>query len=428
MPQPMPAVGDDARATTDVPSMFSRRRIGAAAAAVAVALTASVLTAPSAVAAPEGPGQGSCKIQEDPSWSGWSNHDQVGRTLAQIAKNSGGRVTVDVAGRSPQGRELWAARVGTGDRVLLVTSAIHGNERTGTEALLGILKDLSNGNDARTRQLLQEITLVAMPMVNPDGGELNRRMNVLSWDATVAQFPQLAGAPRAWYHRLTGDGINLPGYDLNRDFNPDLNYVPRAADLPGRDTDAGFFLSPESRAIRDVYVKLRAEKGAVDAYIDLHHMGPCDRITGGGQDGKLITFSLDYPPLGVQDGAKYRATYPALDQDKSRRYALSVYNGLVDTYGNQSPLAAVGRYFHPDNREYAGQGRSAFALNGTGTVLFEVRGQQDDLGQKQHGMMVNSVRTGIESLMAGLATGSVDTLDGNDFFDLPDYGWDTTAD
>ncbi|MEU5950311.1 M14 family zinc carboxypeptidase [Micromonospora sp. NPDC047465] len=405
------------------------RSRGALAAAVTAALAGSLLTAPAvSAAAPEGPGQGSCKIAEDPSWSGWSNHEQVGDQLAQIERTSGGRVDVEVVGHSPEGRELYTARVGTGDKVLLVTSAIHGNERTGTEALLGILKRLGSAGDAQTRQILTEVTFVAMPMVNPDGGELNRRMNVRSWDDTVAEFPQLAGAPRAWYHRLNGDGINLPGYDLNRDFNPDLDYVPRAADLPGRDTDAGFFLSPESRAIRDVYVGLRAEKGAVDAYIDLHHMGPCDRITGGEQDGNLISVSLDYPPLGVQDGAAYKATWPALDQDKSRRYALTVANGMTAKYGDQSKLAAIGRYYHPDNREYAGQGRSALALNGTGTVLFEVRGQQDDLGQKQHGMLVQSVQTGVESLLNGLADGTVDRVDGDDFFDLPDYGWDTTND
>ncbi|WP_223189403.1 M14 family zinc carboxypeptidase [Nonomuraea terrae] len=395
--------------------------------AVAAALTASVLTVPPAQAA-KAADPGSCKTQDDPSWSGWSDHAEVGAALAQIEASSGGRVDVEVAGRSAQGRELWVARAGTGDRVLLVTSAIHGNERTGTEALLGILKDVARGGDARTERLLAEITLVAMPMVNPDGGELNRRVNVVPWEDTVAAFPQLEGAPRAWYHRLSGDGIDLPGYDLNRDFNPDLDYVPQAADLPGEETDAGFFLSSESRAIRDVYVAMREEKGAVDAYVDLHHMGPCDILTGGPQDGDLITFSLDYPPLGVQDGAAYQDEWPALDQDKSRRYALSVYKGLIEKYGAQSPHVAVGRYFHPDTREYAGQGRSAFALNGTGTVLFEVRGQQDDLGQKQKGMFVQSVRTGIESLMDGLATGSADTLDGDDFFDLPDYGWDTAAD
>ncbi|MFG1955275.1 hypothetical protein [Micromonospora sp. NPDC048830] len=71
------------------------RSRGALAAAVTAALAGSILTAPAvSAAAPEGPGQGSCKIAEDPSWSGWSNHEQVGEQLAQIERTSGGRVDV----------------------------------------------------------------------------------------------------------------------------------------------------------------------------------------------------------------------------------------------------------------------------------------------------------------------------------------------
>ncbi|MCK9796135.1 zinc carboxypeptidase [Isoptericola sp. 4D.3] len=405
----------------------SRRLVAALAAGATVAgLAATSAAAAPASAAPlaAGPGQGTCKTFDDPQFNGWTTHAELKRELAQLERTSGGRVQVDVAGHTHQGRELYTARVGTGDRVLLVQSAIHGNERTGTEALLGILKKLGSGNDPATRRALENVTLVAMPMVNPDGGELNRRANVVAWDDVVADYPQLAGAPRAWYHSLTGDGIAQPGFDLNRDFNPDLDYVPRPEDLPGEQQDAGFFLSPESQTIRDVYVGLQEEFGGVDAVVDLHHMGPCDELTGGPQDGKHISVSLDYPPLGVDDGAAYQDDWPLLDQDKSRRYALAVAHGIQAQYGTQSPLAAVGRYFHPDEREYAGQGRSAFALNGSATVLFEVRGQQDDLGQKLHGMLVQSVRTGVESLIDAMATGEVDTLDGDAFFELPDYGWE----
>ena len=400
------------------------RRSTIVVAAAGMLLATALAGNPPALAQTEGPGEGTCKRFDDPKFNGWTTHDELGPELARIEKNSQGRIEVDEVGRTVQGRELWAARVGTGDRVLLVQSAIHGNERTGTEALLGILKDLGNSNDAATKETLRNITIVAMPMVNPDGGELNRRINVISWDQVADQFPQLEGAPRAWYHSLSGDGIPLPGFDLNRDFNADLDYVPQPEDMPGRQTDAGFYLSPESQAIRDVYVDLQQEFGAVDAVVDLHHMGPCDRQTGGPQDGKHISLALDYPPLGVNDGAAYQDDWPLLDQDKSRRFALAVANGLLAKYGEQSPIAAVGRYFHPEAREFAGQGRSAFGLNGSGTVLFEVRGQSDDFGQKMKGMLVESVRTGVEALIDGLATDSVDTLDGDDFFDLPDYGWD----
>ena len=402
-------------------------RRAAVALASAAALTGSLALVSPVTATAGDPAEGTCKTFDDPQYNGWTSHQELGRQLDQIERTSKGRVQVDVVGRTQLGRELYTARVGTGDRVLLVQSAIHGNERTGTEALLGILKDLGTGNDPDTLRALQGVTLVAMPMVNPDGGEINRRANVVSWDQVVTQYPQLTGAPRAWYHSLSGDGINLPGFDLNRDFHPNLNYVPQPGDLPGQQVDAGFFLSPESRTIRDVYVGLQREFGTVDAVVDLHHMGPCDRLTGGPQDGRHISVSLDYPPLGVNDGAAYQTDWPLLDQDASRRHALAVANGIRAAYGEQSPLAATGRYFHPDAREYAGQGRSAFALNGSATVLFEVRGQQDDLGQKLKGMLVQSVRTGVESLIDAMASGSVDTLDGDDFFTLPDYGWDTTT-
>lgn len=399
-----------------------RRTLALASSAALLAAGAAAVPSIASADPPDEPPQ--CKTFDDPEWAGWTSHAELGHKLRQIENTSNGRVDVEQIGSTNLGRELWSARVGTGDRVLMVQSAIHGNERTGTEALLGVLKHLGSSGDPQTQEILDNVTLVALPMVNPDGGELNRRINVISWDDVAETFPQLADAPRAWYHYLSGDGIDLPGFDLNRDFNADLDYVPQAADMPGRQVDAGFFLSPEARAIRDVYVDLRDEFGAVDAVVDLHHMGPCGQLTGGEQDGKLISVALDYPPLGVNDGAAYLDEWPLLDQDKSRRYALAVAKGLHEAYGEQSPLAGVGRYFHPEWREYAGQGRSAFALNGSATVLFEVRGQQDDLGQKQKGMLIKTVQTGVEALVGSMASGEVDELDGDAFFELPDYGWD----
>ncbi|MPZ60499.1 MAG: zinc carboxypeptidase [Propionibacteriales bacterium] len=389
--------------------------------AAAGALVVSALAA-SPVAAD--PAEGTCKTFEDPQFIGWTTYDELGPKLQRIARNSNGRVDVEVVGETELGRDVYAARVGTGDRIALVQSAIHGNERTGTEALLGILRTLASSNDPATRRVLEEVTLVAMPMVNPDGGELNRRTNVISWDEVITRHPQLEGTDPAWYHRPRNLGIDLPGFDLNRDFNADLGYEPRPEDLPGRQVDAGFYLSPESQAIRDVYVDLRNEFGGVDAFVDLHHMGACNWQTGGDQDGRLISLALDYPPLGPNDGAAYQDEWPLLDQDKSRRYSLAIADGIKDHYGSQSPIAAVGRYFHPDAREFAGQARSAFGLNGTASVLFEVRGQSHNFGQKMKGMLTESVQTGVESMLDAMATGEVDTLNGDDFFDYPDYGWD----
>lgn len=420
---------------------FARSRSGrraAIAAAFAGALVASLLVgANSATAEPEAgsqhpgtrsqdfPRRPGCATSDDPLTHRWTFHNELGRELEAIERKSTGRVQVRQYGQTVNGTELWSARVGYGDRVLMVQSAIHGNERTGTEALLNILRYLGKSDDRAAKRTLRNITLVALPMVNPDGGELNRRANVISWDQVEDLHPQLEEAAKAWYFY---DDADPRGFDLNRDFNPNLDYEPRAEDLPGRPVDGGFFLTPESQAIRDLYVDLRAEFGKVDAVVDLHHAGPCGRLEGGPQDGKLVSVELDYPPLGANDGAAYEDEWPLLDQDESRRYALAAANGMRDAAPEQSPLAAVGRYVHFEEREYAGQGRSAFALNGSASVLFEVRGQSDAFGQKGMRMFIQAVENGLWGIMGAMATGEVDELDGDDFFDLPHTGWESAED
>jgi hypothetical protein len=363
-------------------------------------------------------GNADCSNLTDPSSDGWVDYEQMQKRLSQIEQTSAGRVEVDVIGKSQLGRDIHAARVGTGDRVLLITSEIHGNEKTGTEALLQMLQEIGSSNHPEIKQIRENVTIVALPKFNPDGAELNQRQNVFPWQDVVAEFPQLENAPRAWYYSaLRG------GFDVNRDFNPDLNYVPRAEDLSRDGSYPGFYLTNESRALRDLYINLQQEFGEVETYVDLHHMGACSQNEDSGQ---YVTVALDYPPLGPDSSTKYTSQYPLLDQEKSRRYALAAALGMKDHAGDgnaeTSPFwGGASRYFHPSDRDLPGQARSSFAMNGSGTVLFEVRGQQHNWGQKQKGMLTKAVKNGLYGIAERMADGSVDELDGNDFYKLPKY-------
>ena len=111
--------------------------------------------------------------------------------------------------------------------------------------------------------------------------------------------------------------------------------------------------------MRSLYLDLRDEFGEVDAYVDLHHMGPCEQIEG---DGDYVSVTLDYPPLGPEDSDKYDG-WPLLDQDKSRRFAYAAYLGMRDHAGNgnadQSPfLGGIARYIHFAARDPPGSQRS----------------------------------------------------------------------
>jgi predicted deacylase len=234
--------------------------------------------------------------QGGPPYDGFLSHEQVEQRLERIAQGSQGRVEVEVAGFTNQGREIWTARVGEGDTVVLVQSEIHGNEKHGTTALLNLLATLGN-NSQSSRAIREAITFVAIPMMNADGGAVPRRQNVMSWADIQALHPQLGGVPQnpgAWYHNN-----NIGGMDLNRDFNPNLDYVVDPADLPGNSAGVGFFLSPEAQAVRDVYRDLEDEFGLVDVFVDLHNQAAC---YGNGLQN-MVEVDEPSPSAGTYDAA-----------------------------------------------------------------------------------------------------------------------------
>ena len=248
----------------------------------------------------------------------------------------------------------------------MIQSEIHGNEKTGTVALLHILQYLGSINTKEARQLRKEITLVAMPMMNPDASELNRRGNDQSWSEVVEQFPQLQGVEPAWnYYTYTNeyfDYASNPGFDVNRDFNPDLNYVPQPEDFPGNSSKPGWYITPEARTVRDVYKNLKQKHGKVDVFIDLHHQG---RYYIEGTDDK-VTFSLSgvfLPHPNSPEGSEYREYADTYNVKFSKQLNVAAYEAMQQR-GN-SPFSHISLY--PQNMDLPGTALGAFALNGSGT-------------------------------------------------------------
>jgi PA domain/Zinc carboxypeptidase len=237
---------------------------------VAFALSSALLFAGARAAPAQHPINSHCGTETGGGpLSGFMSHAEVGEALRKIEARSRGLVDVTVAGHTNLGRELWAARVGHGDQVMLVQSAIHGNEQHGTRGLIDLVATIG-GSSARAAAIRDAITLVAIPNLNADGAAIPRRQNVMPWSDVMELHPQLADMPRAWYY-----SNGLEGFDVNRDFNPDLDYEPTSADLPGSPTGKGFYITPEARTVREVYRGLEAEFGRVDVFVDLHGQAAC---------------------------------------------------------------------------------------------------------------------------------------------------------
>lgn len=342
------------------------------------------------------------------------SYEELVENLYQIEAESSGKVEVSVIGQSRQEREVYAARVGTGDEVLLINGNIHGNEKSGPEALMQMLRTLGTSDSSLAQEVREGVTIVAVPRLNVDGAEITQRQNIFPWDDVMAAYPNLEGSEPAWYYSERNGG-----FDINRDFNPDLSYEPVLEDLPGTGADPGFFLTNESRMLRELYLDLRAEFGKVEAFVDLHHMGTPEL----NETGEDVTVAIDYPPLGPEDSSKYDE-WSELDQDASRRYALAAALGVKEFSDNEEP--GVARYLHPEERDLPGQARSSFALNGTATVLFEMPGQQPEYGYDQE--LIDRVENGLWGIVTRMANNSIDNLNGNDFLKLPKYWTSNVSD
>src|SRR5699024_4753878 len=220
----------------------------------------------------------SAQTQQDEADREWMTNEEYIDRMDEIVEDSSGKVEFGVEGHSSQGTEIMSARVGTGDQVLLINSSIHGNEKSGVEALVEIFDYLGTSDDSFAQMVRDEVTIVSVPRFNVDGMEIPQRQNIFPWDEVVKVHPQLEGAEPAWNYNERNQG-----FDINRDFNADLDYEVVPEDLPGNTLEPGFYITSEAQLLRDLYKDLQEEFGKVEAFVDLHHMGT-PKLNKSGED------------------------------------------------------------------------------------------------------------------------------------------------
>jgi hypothetical protein len=93
-----------------------------------------------------------------------------------------GRLALEEVGRSVQGRFIHLVTLGTGPRHVLLWSQMHGDEPSATPALLDIADTLLGSSTSEARAILDGLTLLMVPMLNPDGAERYRRRNAQAID------------------------------------------------------------------------------------------------------------------------------------------------------------------------------------------------------------------------------------------------------
>jgi hypothetical protein len=109
----------------------------------------------------------------------------LGGELRRLAESYPKGVRLEEAGRSAQGRPIHLVTLGRGARKVFLWSQMHGDEPSATPALLDLAAYLlGHENDAtgEARRVLEAFTLLMVPMLNPDGGEIYTRRNAQGID------------------------------------------------------------------------------------------------------------------------------------------------------------------------------------------------------------------------------------------------------
>ncbi|MGM0903585.1 MAG: M14 family zinc carboxypeptidase [Bacillota bacterium] len=303
-------------------------------------------------------------------------YEDMIKILGDIEHTSKGKVnvfTLDEYGTTEKGRSIYAATIGSGETKVWVQAQIHGDEKLVTEAALQLLKNLSKSKSADVETILQELTIYVIPMYNPDGSIANTRGNI-------------------------------NGIDLNRDWT-----------LDG-------FKGAESLVVYKYWADVKP-----DYAIDLHHQG-FKTVAGTNESTSFslgISLAPDGPTLpGIKDGSYNTVT---------KQMVSYVYEDLKD-YG----------YTHIDRYQVGGEEKYFIDIKGgvvsammlglnydginptehsNPAIFFETKGNSRDnsLGQKSNGYLTKQNYLGLKSILYGLASGEVFTVDEGRWYDIPAY-------
>ena len=324
---------------------------------VALALGIAVGAAgPSTADPPDHVPGGPCIEQsQEVSLSSLPSYQEVARQLSRIEASSRGAVEVASAGVSGEGRQLLYATVGTGSDVFWLQARIHGNELHSTEAVLQILRYLGSSGSAEARRIRDALTVVVIPMYNPDGATANIRQST-----TPLRI------------------------DLNRDWEN--------------------FAQPESRAFYALWEELRPRLA-----LDLHHFGQSSRVQG--------TNELNSFQIGARSIDPSRMT--ALQWLTNRQMAMISVDALqsLGTAGiARYPLiditnAVLSRMLLGG----PGPGGTEPGFMTQGAIFYEVR----SVGQKSNGMLEQLFVRPSMAVLNAAADGSLYDHPGTGWEDLP---------
>ncbi|MFC4557815.1 M14 family zinc carboxypeptidase [Virgibacillus kekensis] len=416
--------------------------------AVPVTLASAMLFSSSIAADPQTTPNGPyIENEQNISLSNYMSNEELYEKLKHFEEKSNGKMKLEIAGYSnlapdgystddEKGEPLYVVKFGDNDpdkKKIMITTQIHGNEQIGTEAAVDIIQKLSS-NGKEVNEILENVSIWIMPRINPEGADNQyedswypTRYTHQTWNPEELGLP--ADTPSPWYYNEDGSEraqnnngrivYGIPGYDQNRDYNPNFDLAiedlqkSEVADFLNSDTlndsdYGGLYVTAESRTVTSVF-----EEFQPDVYVDVHHRG-FNKLSD--EDNRSVPVQL----AAVVATQEYEdpftgKTYDVDDDVLKLGKQVNALSYLALQKGN-SHYGAIQKY--PDVN-LPGTALGAFALNDAAIMLIEIKGQSQTLGQKQNGMLTQTVTQPLFEVFEGLADGSIHNVDPQIYDDIP---------
>ena len=175
---------------------------------------------------------------------------------------------LDEIGQSVEGRNLYALTLGTGKKHILLDASFHGREHMTTNVLMEMIDTyvLHYVNDTKmngynVNKLLQNVSIVFVPMVNPDGVTLAQGGEMKTNRAKLIKINDGSTNFDRWK-------ANANGVDLNRQFDVNWHLIKKTKPSFKGYKGTTVFTEPEA-----VAMKRLIDKGDYLAYVSYHSSG-----------------------------------------------------------------------------------------------------------------------------------------------------------
>lgn len=195
-------------------------------------------------------------------------YDEVASKLKLVSLMYPSLTKLQEIGKSVEGRPLYSLKVGTGKKEVLMDASFHGREHMTTNVLMEMIdtyvKAYVNGAKIEkydVRKILSEVSIVFVPMVNPDGVTLAQGGKVKTPMTKLKALNNNSTNFNRWK-------ANINGVDLNRQFNVNWQLIrttkPSFKEYKGKAPNT----EPEALAIKRLI-----DRGNHLAYASYHSSG-----------------------------------------------------------------------------------------------------------------------------------------------------------